>query len=466
MVAVNSVTFGEMTQAQGAQTLLQEARKLITEEKYQEASEQLETIQKQFPDSPQAKDAVFLLAASYVKIEQTEKAESTYLNALDKYHNDTAYVNRIRNALADFYISQKQHEKSIEQFQLILQTELNYKTVLSLYEKIVSGYIAMDQTDKAADTLRTLLEEYPGLVDKYSTDTSVIQYHRLRTQVDKDSFTAETTSRIASFYEKSNHPDLVNAAYELLTEKFPESPYSIKGFRWLADNLSTHNKYAEAIPFYLKSIIGSTKPLYSFKARLPENRIHLDAFNKERLTSSEIGKIVRDLYVFLEKDKKTGLGISESELSTNTQLSWEKAHKFVELNQIDKAIVIYQEISQETQNPLGFLARYFISLCLYYQGNDRDAVAELTSFLEDESLKEITSKDTLEQVFEKTLNIYASALAGYCYFNLGNYGKAEEFLKKISEKSLTAAYKLAQAYEFQGKVQEARSLYGKLDLLA
>jgi len=456
--AINFPAFGEETQGQNAQTLLQEVRKLIAEEKHEEAAGQLEAILKQFPDTPQAKDSILLLAASYVKIEQPEKAESTYLNALDKYQNDAVYINRIHNVLADFYISQKQYEKSIEQLQSILQTKPTYKTVLPLYEKIVSGYIAMDQPDKAADTLQILLQEYPGLVDKYSTDTSVLQYHRLRTQVDTGSFTAETTSRIAYFYEKSNHPDLVNAAYELLTEKFPESPYSIKGFRWLADNLATHNKYAEAVPFYLKSIIGSTKPIYSFKARLPENRIHLDAFNKERLTSSETGKIARDLYVFLGKDKKTGLAVSESELST-IQLSWEKAHKFVESNQFDKATAIYQEISQETQNPLNSLARYFISLCLSYQGNDRDAVAELTSFLEDESLKEITSRDTLEQVFEKTLNVYALTLAGYCYFNLGNYGKAEEFLKKISEKSLTAAYKLAQAYEFQGKLKEARIAY-------
>ncbi|HNS31748.1 MAG TPA: tetratricopeptide repeat protein, partial [bacterium] len=249
--AINYPASGEEAQIKDAPTLLGEAKNLISEEKHHEAAGQLESILKQFPDTPQAKDSILLLADSYAKLDLPEKAEETYLSALEKYQNDAVYINRIHNVLANFYLSQKQYEKSIEQLQLILQTKPNYKTVLSLYGKIVSGYIALDQPDKAADTLQTLLKEYPGLVDKYSTDTSVLQYHRLRTQVDKDSFTAETTKRIASFYEKSNQPDLVNAAYALLTKKFPESPYSIKGFRWLADNLSTHNKYAEAIPFYL-----------------------------------------------------------------------------------------------------------------------------------------------------------------------------------------------------------------------
>ncbi|MFA5645712.1 MAG: tetratricopeptide repeat protein [Candidatus Ratteibacteria bacterium] len=111
---------GEEIQGQDVQTLLLKAKKLVTEEKHQEAISQFETILKQFPDAPQIKDAIFLLAGSYVKLVQPEKAEEIYLFALKKYQDDTTYSMRIHNALAELYISTQQLQKVIKSYYAIL----------------------------------------------------------------------------------------------------------------------------------------------------------------------------------------------------------------------------------------------------------------------------------------------------------------------------------------------------------
>ena len=88
--AINFPVLGEDTQGQNAHTLLQSAQKLVTAEKYKEAINQFETILKQFPDTPQIKDAIPLLADSYIKLAQPEKAEEIYLKAIEQYKDNTA----------------------------------------------------------------------------------------------------------------------------------------------------------------------------------------------------------------------------------------------------------------------------------------------------------------------------------------------------------------------------------------
>ncbi len=457
--ASNFPALGEEIQGQDVQTLLLKAKKLVTEEKYTEAISQFETILKQFPDAPQIKDAIFLLAGSYVKLVQPEKAEEIYLFALKKYQDDTTYSMRIHNALAELYISTQQLQKAIKSYHAILETEPDYTTSLQVFEKIEKLHLSQEDYAEAAEIRKELLSIYPKLLEKHITDPSINAFWRVRAQIDRSNFTAENYSLIARLQEQAGKKQEAFSTHRFLTTSFSQSPFAIKSFYSMAEHLSAQGDYTNAVAFYLNSIIRSTTPLLSFRAIGIENREFIDTHNRERLTGAEVKETLGKIYTLLNKTTK----ISRLQEATSTLLQpWEQAHKFVELNRFDKAIAIYQEISQKTDSSLSSLARYFISLCLYYQGNGRDTIAELTPLLEDKDLKEITPKDTPEQIFEKTLDVYALTLAGYSYFNLGNYGKAERFLKRASEKSLTAAYKLAQAYEFQGKLKKAEVAYQKV----
>jgi tetratricopeptide (TPR) repeat protein len=461
LFAINFPAFGEETQGQDAQTLLQEARKLITEEKHPEAAEQIETLLKQFPDTPQAKDSILILATCYIKTDQPEKAEATYLNALEKYQNDTAYVSRIRNALGDFYLSQKQYQKAIVSYRTVLETEPDYNTFLQLVSKIEKSYLSLKDYSSAAAIRKQLLDVYPQLLEKYLTNTRIHPFQRARAQTDRFNFLSETHNLIGSLQAKAGETEDSFSTYSFLADTFSQSPFAIKSFHTIAEHLSAQSDYTNAIAFYLNSIARSTTPLLPFKAIVRENQNFVNTHNRERLTAAEVGETIVKIYSLLHDN------VDESRLKdvkTSLAKQWEQAHLMVEKGQLIQAAEIYKEIEMKAEAPFDLLARYMTALCHCLYGDYYQTQEILQIFLIDRNSTSyrIKDHDAPLQAFGKTVNLLAVELAGISYFNQGNYSKAETLFRITAPFSSYSLYYAGRCYEFQGRLKEAASAYQDL----
>lgn len=447
--------------AENAQVLLQDAQKLISEEKDQEATVHLETILKQFPDTRQAKDVVFLITSCYIKLDQSDKAEETYLKALEQYKNDTVYIVRIHNALADFYTSQKQYQKTTESYRAILKTKPDYTTYLQLVDKIEKACVSQKDYSAAAEERKQLLAIYPRLLEEYRAETQVHAYWRTRTQVDRFNFLAGTHNLISGLQEKAGETgDFLSTLY-LLTGSFSQSPFAIRSFHTIAEHLVAQDDYDGAVVFYLSSIIRSSAPLLPFRAIRTENRDFINTSNRERLTAAEVSQTLGKIYPLLYK---TAEDARLQEIITSFLKPWEQAHRLMEQGKLIQAAALYEEIGVKTEEPFNLLARYMTALCYSHYGDYLQTLEILQPFLGNKrsAFYRITKKDTPLQSFSKTLNLFSVELAGTSYFNMGQYSDAENLFRITAPFSLYSRYYMGRCHEFQGRIKEAKSTYQSL----
>jgi tetratricopeptide (TPR) repeat protein len=456
--AINFPALGEEIQGQDVQTLLLKAKKLVTEEKHQEAISQFETILKQFPDALQAKDSIFLLADSYVKLVQPEKAEDIYLFALEKYQDDTTYSMRIHNALAELYISTQQLQKAIKSYHAILKTEPDYTTSLQVFEKIEKLHIAREDYAEAAEIRKELLDIYSKLLEKHITDPSINAFWRVRAQIDRSNFTAENYSLIARLQEQAGKKQEAFSTHRFLTTSFSQSPFAIKSFYSMAEHLSAQGDYTNAVAFYLNSIIRSTTPLLSFRAIGIENREFIDTHNRERLTAAEVSEILGKIYILLNKTAKN----PRLQEATSTLLQpCEQAYHLVEQGKFIQAAALYKEIDTKSKEPFNLLARYMIALCYTHNGNYLKTLEILQPFLGNKRATsyQVTRRDTPLSSFKKTLTLFSVELAGTSHFNQGQYNDAEILFRITAPLSPYSRYYTGRSYEFQGRIKEAKAIY-------
>jgi tetratricopeptide (TPR) repeat protein len=376
--AINFPVLGEDTQGQNAHTLLQSAQKLVTAEKYKEAINQFETILKQFPDTPQIKDAIPLLADSYIKLAQPEKAEEIYLKAIEQYKDDTAYLIRIHNVLAELYISTQQPQKAIKSYYAILKIEPDYTTSLQVFEKIEKLHISREDYAEAAEIRKELLDIYPKLLEKHITDPSIDAFWRARAQIDRSNFTAENYSLIARLQEQASKKQEAFSTHRFLITSFSESPFAIKSFYSMAEHLSAQGDYNGAVLFYLNSIIRSTTPLLSFRAIGIENRKFIDTHNRERLTAAEVSETLGKIYTLLHRAAKAP---RFQEITSPLLQPWEQAYHLVEQCKFIQAAAPYKEIGTNSEEPFNLLACYMTALCYTHNGNYLKTLEILQPFL-------------------------------------------------------------------------------------
>jgi len=455
------VFFLSPLKADQPKALLQEANRYVSQKDYENAIKGFESILKQFPESDEAKQTCQILPVCYAAVDLSNKIEAIYLYGITHFPSDKTYVIGLEQSLADFYIKQKKYQEAIEHYTSALNKNPDCKTAVILADKIVSAYTATGNYKKAGETLEFLLNVYPKLSDEYAADTLTQPYHRNRIQVDKNYFIARTLNRIALFYQQANQQDTSIGIYQTILEQYPDFPQAITASYAVAQFFNEKNQKTKAIPYYLKAITGSTTFLISFKAASPENQIYIEERNKHLLTSTEITKALKELYFCEQSKDKHGTVVSETEIS-QVQILWQEAHTLVGNAKYKEAINKYSEIAEKTKGDFSILTHYLIALCYSQESRYTDALKTLEPYLNKPEIK-IIKTDTPSRVFHKTITAYSLQLAGLCYFNQGNYTKAEKILKSLMiDISPSSAYLLAQTYEFQGEIEKAIETYKKI----
>lgn len=189
-----------------------------------------------------------ILAVDYSQVNQLEKAEKLVFRAIDLYEalkDDDGLASAYRR-LADVLLSQKQGETSIE-YNLkaieIAERSDNFTTMALAYLSMISGYMELDQFDKAVaagDTCLAIVRE------KLPDDLGIL--------VRALSFRGNAQVELGNFERALQDYD---SCYAIVVEhEDPESP-GAKTYRYgIGKVFYLQKKYQEALPHLLASLEG------------------------------------------------------------------------------------------------------------------------------------------------------------------------------------------------------------------
>ncbi len=332
-----------------------------------------------YPSSPYTVGALYEKGRSYVLMENTPQAVSTFRELLSNYP-ESPLSRKAAAEIGLLYYQAQRYNEAIDAYKLVVQNYPGSEEARLAMRDLKSIYVDMNRIDEFASLASTL----PGDVRFDATEQDSLTYVaaervymcgqatearesflRYLQSYPEGAFGLNARYYLVRIGKEQNNNDLVLEQSEKLLD-YPDNPFAMEGIVLRAEVQYQRQQWADALTTY---------KLIREKADSPERR-----------TTAQIG-VLRTAYL-TDNDTETIHAatdlLSESKLSPEltNEATYYRAKAYLSQQATQAAQFDLSQLARDTRNVYGAEARYLLAQMLYDAGDYTTAETELLNYID------------------------------------------------------------------------------------
>ncbi|HEX4887950.1 MAG TPA: tetratricopeptide repeat protein [Luteibaculaceae bacterium] len=323
----------------------------------------LQTLIREYPESPFVVDATYELGDAYFKSNQDEKA----LTTLQKLQKDFAGSNYAR--------------KGSLLSGLILYRQKRYDDAITVFKKIASDYPNYDDAKEAIARAEDIYVEL-GRIEEYNDWVQNLSFYNVSTTaLDSVNYRSASNLFVAGEFERARN------SFKNYLQKFPKGNFVVSANYYLAECYYKEKDLTQALEYYT-AVINAPTNTFTENALVAAAYINYGNKNysaaidnyaklekvaeyKTNILDAKIGQM--RCYYKMENTADAMASadrvLSESNLPAKIKVEAQmiKARTLLKLGELEKSRVLFEEVASSTKTVEGAEARYNLAYLLFTQ---------------------------------------------------------------------------------------------------
>jgi len=409
----------------------------------------LNTLQSAFPKSNYLDDALFETGKAYEQMKDEDNAIASYQSLIQKYPQ-SPYA-----------------PKALVQLGLLAYNKNDFNASIKYYKQVTENYRNSTESKAAMTGIKNSLLE-TNKVDEYISYARSLGKDASPSENEKDSLTFLAAEKLYMAKDSRAKQELTK-----YLDKFPSGNFEMNAHFYKADCEYRDDNYEEAIhdyefvlaqpdnAFTENALINISELLYKTnnykKALVYYERLELLSGNNNTLLSSLLGQM-RCNYELKNFNAVSRLGwkirsMENIPAELDREASYKTAKALVELNEPDKALILWKKLASDTKSLEGSEAKY--RMCEYYYLNNKykDAENEVLDFINKNTPHQYWLAQSfilLAHNYEKqndyfqAIHTLKSVIENYSVKDDGIISEAQGYLKELETKDNSKVNKASE----------------------
>jgi len=406
-------------------------------------------LQSAFPKSNYLDDALFETGKAYEQMKDEDNAIASYQSLIQKYPQ-SPYA-----------------PKALVQLGLLAYNKNDFNASIKYYKQVTENYRNSTESKAAMTGIKNSLLE-TNKVDEYISYARSLGKDASPSENEKDSLTFLAAEKLYMAKDSRAKQELTK-----YLDKFPSGNFEMNAHFYKADCEYRDDNYEEAIhdyefvlaqpdnAFTENALINISELLYKTnnykKALVYYERLELLSGNNNTLLSSLLGQM-RCNYELKNFNAVSRLGwkirsMENIPAELDREASYKTAKALVELNEPDKALILWKKLASDTKSLEGSEAKY--RMCEYYYLNNKykDAENEVLDFINKNTPHQYWLAQSfilLAHNYEKqndyfqAIHTLKSVIENYSVKDDGIISEAQGYLKELETKDNSKVNKASE----------------------